>query len=252
MTSGMYYFEQVSSTMDVLHQLAASGAEAGTAVVAGEQLQGRGSRGRTWNSPPGGVWLSVLFRPPVSQGVEVISLRAGLTIAESVQPLVSEPVQLKWPNDLMLGGRKVGGVLCEARWQGEVLGWVAVGAGMNVRNSIPDELESSAVALAELVPAIAVEEVAHRVLAALRGLDLGEGQLSSGELRRFSGRDWLCGRAIRAPIAGTVQGLSADGTLLVHTAAGPDIQLRSGSVELAESPTAGTFDHAARPRYRQH
>lgn len=248
----MHYFERVSSTMDVLHQLAESGAEAGTAVVAGEQLQGRGARGRSWNSPPGGVWLSVLFRPRVVQGLEVISLRAGLVIAEAVQPLVSEAVQLKWPNDLMLGGRKLGGVLCEARWQGEVLGWVAVGAGMNVSNSIPDELESSAVALAETVPAVAVEDVAHRILAALRELDLGAGQLSAGELRRFSGRDWLCGRVIREPIAGTVQGLSADGSLLVHTAAGPDIPLRSGSVKLAESPTAGTFDHAARPRYRQH
>lgn len=252
MDSRLHYFERVSSTMDVMHELAATGAEAGTAVVAGEQLQGRGSRGRSWHSPPGGLWLSVLFRPPVAEGLEIISLRAGLAAAEAVQALVPELLQLKWPNDLMLGGRKFGGVLCEARWQGEALGWVAVGVGLNVRNIIPEELTSRGVALSAVVPAITVQDVAVPLLAALRGLDLGMSQLSPAELTRFAERDWLRGRTIREPIAGTVRGLAGDGALLVHTATGSDVSLRSGSVELAGSLTAGNFDHAARARYRQH
>ncbi len=233
MTARLHYFERVSSTMDVLHQLASEGAEPGTAVIAGEQLEGRGSRGRTWHSPVGGLWLSVLFRPPAVEGIEVVSLRVGLAVAEAIQALVPKQLQLKWPNDLMLEGRKVGGVLCEARWQGEVLGWVAVGIGMNVRNRVPEELGAVALSLLELVPAITVEEIAESILAALSKLDIAAGTLSPGELDRFAHRDWLLGRTIREPAAGTVTGVGQDGALLVRTASGSDVSLRSGTVELA-------------------
>lgn len=219
--------------MDVIHQLASEGAAAGTAVIAGEQIEGRGSRGRGWHSPPGGLWMSVVFRPPAVEGIEAISLRVGLAVAEAIQARVPKPLQLKWPNDLMLEDRKLGGVLCEARWQGEALAWVAVGLGMNIRNRIPDELGTGAVSLSDLIPAITVEEIADPVLAALRELDLGTGRLSPAELNRFARRDWLRGRTIREPVAGTVTGVGEDGALLVRTPAGSDVSLRSGSVELA-------------------
>ncbi len=219
--------------MDVIHQLASEGAAAGTAVIAGEQIEGRGSRGRGWHSPPGGLWMSVVFRPPAVEGIEAISLRVGLAVAEAIQARVPKPLQLKWPNDLMLEDRKLGGVLCEARWQGEALAWVAVGLGMNIRNRIPDELGTGAVSLSDLIPAITVEEIADPVLAALRELDLGTGRLSPAELNRFARRDWLRGRTIREPVAGTVTGVGEDGALLVRTPSGSDVALRSGTVELA-------------------
>ncbi|MEA2724137.1 MAG: BirA family transcriptional regulator [Gemmatimonadales bacterium] len=229
----LHYFDRVSSTMDVIHQLAADGAAPGTAVMAGEQLEGRGSRGRTWHSPVGGLWLSVLFKPPTVEGIEVISLRVGMAVADAIQSQVRKPLQLKWPNDLMLDGRKLGGVLCEARWQGDALGWVAVGVGMNVRNRLPDELGKVAVSLSEVAPDISVEEVVGPILAALRALDLGTGRLSPSELDRFARRDWLRGRTIREPAAGRVTGVGEDGSLLVRTASGPEVSLRSGTVELA-------------------
>jgi BirA family transcriptional regulator, biotin operon repressor / biotin---[acetyl-CoA-carboxylase] ligase len=238
MTPRLLYFERVDSTMDLLHQLAADGAEAGTAVLAGEQLGGRGSRGRSWQSPPGGLWLSLLFRPAAPGGVEVMSLRVGLAVAEALDDLVPRPVQLKWPNDLMLGERKVGGILCEARWQGHTLGWVTVGVGMNVRNAVPAELYAVATALASELPAITVEDVAQPVVSALRTLDLGADRLTPAEMKRFARRDWLSGRDIRAPAAGRAAGLRDDGALLVRPAQGVEIPLRSGSVELAAaSPT---------------
>ena len=238
MTPRVYHFERVDSTMDLLHQLAADGAEAGTAVLAGEQLGGRGSRGRSWHSPPGGLWLSVLFRPAAPGGVEIMSLLAGLAVAEALDDLVPRPVQLKWPNDLMLGERKVGGILCEARWQGHRLGWVTVGVGMNVRNAVPEELHAVATALASERPAITVEDVAQPIVSALRMLDLGADRLTPAEMKRFARRDWLSGRDIRAPAAGRVAGLREDGALLVCPAQGIEIPLRSGSVELAAaSPT---------------
>lgn len=229
----LHYFDRVTSTMDVLHELAAAGAGEGTAVLAGEQLEGRGSRGRSWHSPPGGLWLSVLFRPPVIEGLEVMSLRAGLAVAEAVEALIQKPLQLKWPNDLVLDGRKVGGVLCEARWQGETLGWIAVGVGMNIRNRVPEELSSVAVSLAAFRPDVSPETLAQPVVESLRQLDPGAGQLSDSELRRFARRDWLRGRAIVEPVAGTLAGLRPDGALLVRTTLGAEVPVRSGPLQLA-------------------
>jgi BirA family biotin operon repressor/biotin-[acetyl-CoA-carboxylase] ligase len=233
MTPRLHYFERVDSTMDLLHQLAAEGVEAGTAVLAGEQQGGRGSRGRPWYSPPGGLWLSVLFRPATPGGVEVMSLRAGLAVAEALDGIVSRPIHLKWPNDLMLGERKVGGILCEARWQGNTLGWVTVGVGLNVRNAVPEELADIATGLVSEQSGITVDDVAQPIVSALRQLDLGAERLTTDEIERFSCRDWLRGRNIRSPAAGLAVGVRDDGALLVRSAHGSEVPLRSGSVELA-------------------
>ncbi|HEU4682133.1 MAG TPA: biotin--[acetyl-CoA-carboxylase] ligase [Gemmatimonadales bacterium] len=233
MISQVHYFERVSSTMDVLHQLASEGAEAGAAVVAGEQLEGRGSRGRWWHSPPGGLWLSVLFRPSAAAGVEVTSIRVGLAVAEALDPFATQPLHLKWPNDLMLSGRKLGGVLCEARWQGDALGWIVVGMGINVRNRIPEELRSGAISLADERPDISPETLVEPVVSALRRLGLNAPQLSPAELAHFARRDWLRGREVSGPVAGTAAGLREDGALLVRSTDGPDVSLRSGPVQLA-------------------
>jgi BirA family transcriptional regulator, biotin operon repressor / biotin---[acetyl-CoA-carboxylase] ligase len=232
-TTPVYHFERVASTMDVIHELAERGAEAGTIVVAGEQLQGRGSRGHSWHSPPGGLWLSGLFRPPSVGGLEVISLRVGLAVAEAVDRFVPPAVRLKWPNDLMLNGRKLGGILCEARWQGSALGWIAVGVGLNVRNPTAAELRDSAISLAEVRPEIRDEDLLQAIVDALRTLDLRPERLSTLELQSFAARSWLHGREIREPLAGVVTGLGDDGTLRVRTMEGSQVSLRHGSVELA-------------------
>ena len=146
--------------MDRLHQLAEQGAPAGTAVLAEAQTGGRGSRGRAWHSPPGGLWLSVLYRPPSPAGVELLSLRLGLLVATALEAAApAAPVALKWPNDLMVGDRKVGGILCEARWQGESLAWVAAGLGLNVTNDIPDECTSRPRRSAEHLSGVSLETI---------------------------------------------------------------------------------------------
>jgi BirA family biotin operon repressor/biotin-[acetyl-CoA-carboxylase] ligase len=233
MSPRLYQYERVGSTMDVIHQLAEDGAEAGTTVVAGEQLEGRGSRGRTWHSPLGGLWLSTLFRPPHTGAIEVMSLRIGLAVADALEPLISLPIGVKWPNDLMLGERKLGGILCEARWQGGTLAWVAIGVGVNVRNPVPDGLSQAAISLAQVRSQITIEDALVPIVAALRRVDLRAERLSPQELDRFAERDWLNGREIWAPVRGRVSGLGEDGALLVQTADQSEIPLRSGSVELA-------------------
>jgi BirA family biotin operon repressor/biotin-[acetyl-CoA-carboxylase] ligase len=219
--------------MDLLHGLAGDGAEAGTVVVAGEQTGGRGSRGRGWQSPPGGLWLSALYRPGVSAGVELFGLRIGLAVAEAVEAL--DPgvrVQIKWPNDLMVGDRKLGGVLCEARWQGESLAWVVAGVGINVANPIPAGLAGIATALADRLPGVTPDLVEPEVTTRLRALDSGSERLGPAELAGLRERDWLHGRRLRGSTPGRAAGISDEGALLVRADSGAIIAVRAGTVEL--------------------
>jgi BirA family biotin operon repressor/biotin-[acetyl-CoA-carboxylase] ligase len=223
------------STMDVLHDLAADGAEEGTVVVAAEQGGGRGSRGRAWHSPTGGLWLSILFRPRAAGGVELFGLRVGLAVAGAIEAVgPGAPVDIKWPNDLMVGELKLGGILCEARWQGDVLAWVVAGIGINVANQVPAALAGTATTLADRLPGITPEVVEPHVTARLRALDQPAERLGAPELAELRQRDWLCGRRLRAPARGTAAGISEDGSLLVRADRGGTVAVRAGTVELAD------------------
>jgi BirA family biotin operon repressor/biotin-[acetyl-CoA-carboxylase] ligase len=231
MPASIHRFDSLASTQDVLHNLAASGAPAATAVVAAEQTSGRGSRGHAWAAPRGGLWLSVLCRPGSIPAMEVLSLRVALAIADTVErgaPTAS--VLLKWPNDLMLLGRKAGGILCEARWQGNVLGWVAVGVGINVSNEIPAELQDRATRLATVAPGLAADHLLAPMIAAIDGAANLAGGLSTGEVDAFHRRDWLLGRHLADPVPGVADGVEPDGRLRVITADGAVAHLRNGGV----------------------
>ena len=224
---------QADSTMDVLHDLAQGGAPAGTTVVAEEQVNARGSRGQRWVSPPGGLWLSVLLRPEPA-GLELTGLRAALAVAEALDGAgLDGLVRLKWPNDLMLHERKAGGILCEARWHGSDLAWVAVGLGLNVNNPPPAELEPIATHLSAAQPSLTAADLISPVVEALRAIDGPAGPLTEEERTRYGGRDWLRGRRLQGPLAGTAAGVGADGALLVRRADGGTSAVRAGTVVLA-------------------
>jgi BirA family biotin operon repressor/biotin-[acetyl-CoA-carboxylase] ligase len=140
--------------------------------------------------------------------------------------------QLKWPNDVLLEGRKLAGILCEGRWQGETLQWLAVGLGMNVANEIPAELAGSAIALRELLPDVRRIDVLDRLVPALIPLTTHHAPLTDFECAAFARRDWLRGRHIRAPLSGRAAGVGPDGALLVDTGAGTTM-VREGHVELS-------------------
>jgi BirA family biotin operon repressor/biotin-[acetyl-CoA-carboxylase] ligase len=227
----LHRLESTPSTQDVLHDLAAAGAPAGTAMAARVQTVGRGSRGRTWESPAGGLWLSVLLRPQAIEAIEVLSLRVALAVSVAIESRVpGVPIQLKWPNDLILAGRKLGGILCEARWQGGAPGWVAVGVGVNVVNPIPAALAPAAIALAAVWPDADPDLLALPVAEGVAGVGDRSGPLSAAELAEFRGRDWLAGRRIRDPGAGMPCGVARDGALLVRRDDGALQEVRSGSV----------------------
>lgn len=231
MTPGIW-LNVVSSTLDELHARADDGADDGTWLVAREQWAGRGSRGRTWHSPPGGLWMSVLRRGAGTRGgMEVLSLRAGLAVArvlDGLPPIV--PVMLKWPNDLMVHDRKVGGMLAEAHWQGDRLRWVVIGLGLNVVNPIPGELAGRATTLAEHCSETTVLALADPIAAALCAVDLQTPELTPAELAEFASRDWLLGRRIETPIPGTGAGVQPDGRLQVRDASGVVHSVSAGDV----------------------
>jgi len=221
----------VTSTLDVLHEYAAQGASHGTVVVADEQLEGRGTRGRPWHSPLGGLWYSILLRGVPDKQLEFLSLRIGLAIALALEgEIPGLRLGLKWPNDLMVGEGKVGGVLCEARWQGPVLGWIVVGLGINVNNRVTD-VDQPAAMLADVAAGVTVEQLIGPITAALTALATGS-TLSPAELAEFANRDWLFGRSLCEPVSGRARGLNPDGSLRVERPDGITVPVRAGRILL--------------------
>ncbi len=220
-------FASTTSTLDVAHALAADGAPAGTLVIADEQTAGRGRSGRRWASERGaGIWLTLIERPGDSAAVEVLSLRVGLAAAGALEPFAAHAVQLKWPNDLYVGARKLAGILIEARWRDERPEWVAIGFGVNVRP--PESFDA-----AGLPNAASRLAVLDALVPALRRAASAAGPLSPAELDAFASRDLAAGRTITAPVAGVAGGISSGGALLVTTARGVEHH-RAGSLLFAD------------------
>lgn len=220
-------YRVVGSTMDVAHVLADAGAPDGSVVLADEQVAGRGRQGRGWGSGAGrGVWLTMIERPRDLAAVEVLSLRIGLAVAEALQDVAPSTVRLKWPNDLMLDGRKLAGVLVEARWRETRPEWVAIGIGVNVRPPFGYEAAS-------LPPDVSRVDVLARIVPALRAAVRAGGRLTDDELARYARRDGAAGRRVSAPAPGVVAGIDATGAVLIAGADGVH-PYRTGSLVFSE------------------
>jgi BirA family biotin operon repressor/biotin-[acetyl-CoA-carboxylase] ligase len=160
-----YQYQQLGSTNQRAGELLSAGAIEGTTVIAETQTQGRGQRGHIWESGRGGIYLSVILRPQlkVEYLLQITFWSAwGICWALRRQGI---PVQLKWPNDLVIGERKLGGLLTEARIQGDRLVGAVVGVGLNGCNQVPN----SAVTLAKY-QAFDYEQTC---LTLLQGLEVG-------------------------------------------------------------------------------
>jgi BirA family biotin operon repressor/biotin-[acetyl-CoA-carboxylase] ligase len=220
-------FSRLGSTLDVAHQLGDGGVPAGTLVLADEQTAGRGRQGRSWVSEPGaGIWLTLVERPTDPAAVGVLSLRLGMAAADALDALAAEPVRVKWPNDLYVGGSKLAGILVEARWREGALDWLAVGFGINVQ--VP-----RGVPAASLRPGVTRMEALRRIVPALRAAAGERGPLRPEELDRFAARDFARGRRCVEPAEGWVAGIDAAGALLVESETGVQV-VRAGSLVLVE------------------
>jgi len=221
--AALHHRATTTSTMDDAHRLAADGAEAGTLVVADHQETGRGRAGRVWASAPhAGLWMTLIERPRDREMLDVLALRLGLALAAALDPFVSSGVRLKWPNDLFVGAGKLAGILVEARWREDVVDWVAIGVGVNMR--VPAEFVGAASVQSDVSRAQLLLAMVPR----MRAASAGTGVLSAEELQAWSARDVSVGRSISAPIAGVVLGIAATGALLVRS-------LGTGTVESARS-----------------
>lgn len=225
-------YAAIGSTQDAAHDEAAEGAPAGTLILADTQTAGRGRAGRSWQSAAGaGVWLTVIERPRDAEALEVLSLRVGLALAQALDGLAGERVSLKWPNDLYVHGRKLGGVLVEARWRDGgregVPEWIAIGVGIN---RLAPHSEPRAVGLGAGATRLATLDAG---VPAIRRAALMKGPLGDRELEAFSARDMARGRECVAPAAGTVRGIDRTGALLIAVGS-ETAAVRSGSLVFKE------------------
>ena len=214
------HFRLTDSTNARARELAGNGAPDGTVVTATEQSAGRGRQGRTWSAPAGHALLcSIVIREPP----RLLPLVAGVAVAERVGPAA----RIKWPNDVLVDGRKVAGILVEARLQER---WAVVGIGVNVAvgpGELPPELRHRAGTLG-LDPS-AIDPWLEALLGALeRWLCAGDDAV----LEAVRARDALLGQEVRwSGRTGTGAGIDGDGRLVVMTESG-QVALDAGEVHL--------------------
>lgn len=218
------HHRMTDSTSDRARALAAAGAPHGTLVTAGEQRAGRGRQGRTWSAPPGrALLMSLVLRewPPL------LPIVAAIAVAD-VAAAAAEEVSIKWPNDVLLAGRKLAGVIAEGRPQE---GWAVLGIGVNVavrERDLPAELHGRTASLGDDPAAIE-----PTLAALLRALERRLAEPTADVLAVYRARDALAGRAVRwAHGEGVARGIDDAGRLLVDLPGGAREVLDAGEVHL--------------------
>lgn len=236
------YYARVGSTNDVAHAHAATAAE-GLLVVADEQTAGRGRLERTWWAPAGaGLLMSLLLRPPLPARLAAqLTMCLGLAAVEGIADVTGLQPGLKWPNDLVWEGRKLGGMLSELRLSGERIEYAVLGLGINVNvrftaaEGAPAELVATATSL-QMVTGRPVSRVAL-LAAILSRCEAWYDRLLAGESlhEAWAGRLDTLGRAVRvslpaAELQGVAVGVTPEGALIVRTAADREEIVWAGDV----------------------
>jgi BirA family biotin operon repressor/biotin-[acetyl-CoA-carboxylase] ligase len=231
--------EECDSTNDEAARLARAGARHGTVVTARAQRAGRGRDGRAWASPrDAGLYLSAVIRPPLPLiDVPPMTLAIGVALCDAVRAM-GAPAVLKWPNDALVGGKKLAGVLVEAHSQGTRLDAIIVGIGVNLSGALPPELAATAITLDQAAGA-AVERAAfvEQLLAQVerwvdRYVASGLAVIAPAWHARMATGISARARIDGAELFGEVAGLDGDGALLLRDGVGRLHRVRSGDVEV--------------------
>ena len=238
------YFDEIESTNVETKSLANSGAPEGTVVIAECQTAGRGRLGRRWVSPAGkGLLFSVLLRPTLPmEEAHLLTLVAAAAAAEAIEALSGAAVKIKWPNDLFIGDRKVGGILMEVSGEQDDIDWVVVGIGVNVNteySELPVALRRRATSLkmvtghevdrSDLLASLLLALESHYADAAGNGFEHA--------LSAFRERDYLLSRSVsvqtrEGPVVGEASGIDERGALLVQLPQRRIRRFHSGDVSL--------------------
>lgn len=242
----VHYFPRLSSTNDVAKELGRQGLPEGTLVVAEGQTAGRGRLGRQWSSPAAvGLYVSLILRPPLPPTeLPQITLTAAVAAARALERAARVRVGIKWPNDLLLDGKKLGGILTELETEADWIRYLVVGLGLNVNTaSFPPDLAATATSLFQATGR------QHSRLAVLRAwleeleplYELFLDRQFPVILAAWKSRTVTLGRPARVRQGGKeLQGMAvdvaADGALLLRTAGGTLVRVTSG--ELAPDPVS--------------
>lgn len=226
------YVDSTPSTQNIAHQWAKEGAPEGAVVIAEEQVQGRGRMGKAWHSPPRtGIWMSLILRPPILLAeASQLTLLASVGIQEAISKETGLSAKIKWPNDILVQGKKVCGILTEIRGEHDQVHYVIVGIGMNVNTEakdFPEELKNVGTSLA-----IETGRKVHRaflVATILKELEqtyfhyLQEG--FSPIRRKWEQIAGMLGhvvtaRSMQSTITGLAEHINEQGALLIRTSSG--------------------------------
>ncbi len=240
----IHHFFRTDSTNSVALQLAADGEPHGALVVAEEQTAGRGRLGRAWFSEKtSGIYLSILLRPTLAlQQAPLLTLAAGLAARDAVVESTGLGVDLRWPNDLLINGKKFCGILTEMQAEADRLRHVVVGIGINVNHTkMPAELEAIATSLRRAgVRTYSRLEIVVGLLRAFdryynQLLDQGAAPLIArfGEVSSYAQGKRVRVAAPREEFSGTTAGLDAMGCLLVRRNDGQTVPVLAGDIREA-------------------
>jgi BirA family biotin operon repressor/biotin-[acetyl-CoA-carboxylase] ligase len=241
----LHCLDVVVSTSDVARELAEEGAAHGELVVAERQTGGRGRRGRTWASPPGlNLYFSAVLRPDLPpQRASEITLAASVALCHAVRQ-AGVPARIKWPNDLVVGGRKLAGILTELAADPDRVEWVVLGVGVNLNAlpaDFPEEVRAGATSLAmergQPVPRALFAAAALALLE--EWLDRLEGEGFAPVREEWRALSDTLGREVRVAVDGReVEGVAEDvdetGALLVRSG-GALVRVLSGDVASPEA-----------------
>lgn len=230
--------EETGSTNDDARQLAETGAPEGTVVIAARQRAGRGRFSRTWASPTGGVYASILLRPQLSMAdLAPLPLVVAVGITRGLTSLGARPA-LKWPNDVLLDGRKVAGILVEVSGQPDHVEWVIAGIGVNVSST--ESVPAEAATVASEVDRVRIPEVAAVTLDGVASAYrqwLAEGFSALRE--EYLALDTLAGHEVAVRnlagvtvATGEASGIDETGRLMLRTPAGEMQHVASGEITL--------------------
>jgi len=237
--------EAVDSTQHLARERARAGAPEGTIVIAESQSAGRGRLGRRWHSPAGvNLYCTVVLRPPRSPAVAPqLGLVAGVAVADAVRDTIGRAPEVKWPNDVLIAGRKVAGILTEMEGEAERVAFVLVGIGVNLNldpAAVPPELAGQATSLCGVMGA-PIDRVAFTARL-LRALEARYGQFLAGGFAAirpaFEATALLTGRAVRVSgpdttVEGRVVGVDDEGALVLERDGGGRVRVVAGEVTLS-------------------
>lgn len=232
-----YYFDEIGSTQDYAAGLAESGGAEGSVVVAERQTRGRGRMRRRWESPEGGVWLSVVLRPRLDGGaLPLVPIAAGVSLAEAIGRSAGVGAELKWPNDVTIGSKKVAGVIVDASVESGRVGHVVVGTGINF-DVDAKKIEGALRGTPNFYGATSITQhsggarrlgLVRELFAELeRNIALLESGRTDQVIGDWTRRSGTIGRRVAASaggrrVTGTARGIGRDGALLVETPDGTE------------------------------